>query len=247
MANVNLLLIGEPGTGKTAIIEELYQDAFTKVLVSAMVEEDVAGLPYRNGDKEMRTCPQFLDELLALSKTKKKTCLLLDELDKARQEVADTLLTLIQSRKIGKWELPINCDIIATANPTHSGGGNGISEPMQNRFSIVNWKMSEEKWSNWCEKKYPKFKHIAKAVRSGELPLYDMAGEGFEMRITNPRTLEMAMNSVDCPIANKIEKIKGLLTPLACSFFIDYDNIFKVKVNKFNRQYTATANTHIRL
>ncbi|MCL2354231.1 MAG: AAA family ATPase [Defluviitaleaceae bacterium] len=216
---MNLMLIGMPGVGKTAIIESIYGDGLVKVLVSTMLEEDIGGLPYREGHIEHRTQPKFIRELHDKAKNNAQVCLFLDELDKARQEVADTLLTLIQSRKINEWELPKNCKIVAAANPPEFGGGNGISEPMQSRFSIINWVPDPIKWADWCAAKYPQAKDIADAVRGGQIPIYDRVGYGLDARTTCPRTLEMAILAEDCDLASRLEKIKGLLTPQAASFF----------------------------
>ncbi|MCL2854297.1 MAG: AAA family ATPase [Defluviitaleaceae bacterium] len=218
---MNLMLVGMPGIGKTAIVENIFGDGLVKILVSTMLEEDVGGLPYREGATERRTQPKFLRELEEKARNNQKACLFLDELDKARQEVADTLLTLIQSRKINEWGLPDNCQIVAAANPPEFGGGNGISEPMQSRFSIINWLPDPVKWANWCLEKYPHAADIADAVRNGQIPIYDRVGQGLDTRTTCPRTLEMAILAEDCPLASRVDKIKGLLTPQAASFFVE--------------------------
>jgi len=215
------MLVGMPGTGKTAVVESIFGDGMVKILVSTMLEEDVGGLPYREGSAERRTQPKFIRELHEKAASNEKTCLFLDELDKARQEVADTLLTLIQSRKINEWTLPENCQIVAAANPPEFGGGNGISEPMQSRFSIINWLPDPIKWARWCIEKYPHESVVANAVENGEIPIYDRVGFGLDARTTCPRTLEMAILATDCELASKEEKIKGLLTPQAVSFFME--------------------------
>jgi len=218
---MNLMLVGMPGTGKTAVVESIFGDGMVKILVSTMLEEDVGGLPYREGALERRTQPKFIRELHEKAVNNERTCLFLDELDKARQEVADTLLTLIQSRRINEWTLPDNCQIVAAANPPEFGGGNGISEPMQSRFSVINWLPDPVKWAKWCMEKYPSSADIADAVRNGEIPIYDRVGFGLDARTTCPRTLEMAILAEDCELATKEEKIKGLLTPQAASFFME--------------------------
>lgn len=224
---MNLMLVGMPGIGKTAIVESIFGEGLVKILVSTMLEEDVGGLPYREGSVERRTQPKFIRELHEKAEHNEKTCLFLDELDKARQEVADTLLTLIQSRRINEWHLPENCQIIAAANPPEFGGGNGISEPMQSRFSIINWIPDPVKWAHWCVEKYPHATDIAEAVRNGQIPIYDRVGAGLDARTTCPRTLEMAILAQDCPMATRVDKIKGLLTPQAASYFVEQSDTEK--------------------
>lgn len=236
MHNINMMLIGHPGVGKTAMVETQYKDATVKLLLSSMVEEDVSGLPWREGVDERRTKPMFIKQLEKLSNNFEKVCLFLDEMDKARQEVADTLLTLVQSRQVGEWKLPINCDIIAAANPPETGGGFGISEPMQSRFTVIEFIPNPEAWANWCIRQYPEYKNIADLVRSGEIPLFDFVGEGLDKRTVSPRTLENAMNAKDCVFSSREEKISGLLPPEYISHFAKKQDILQHKCSVVARQ-----------
>ena len=216
----NILLVGLPGVGKTAIVEEEYGDKLVKVLVSSMVEEDISGLPYREGNQEKRTEPLIFKRIKEASQ-KGDCCLFLDELDKGRQEVVDTLLTLVYSRKVGEWELPNNCQIIAACNPPEAGGGEGISEAMQTRFSVVKFEPCVDKFVSWLRKAYPNAENIAKAVESGELNIMnDAVGEGLDRRVTNPRTIEMAINAKSNSFATREKIIEGLVAPRAVSFFL---------------------------
>jgi hypothetical protein len=65
--------------------------------------------------------PKFIEDLRN-SKASNK-CLFLDELDKARREVADTILSLVTSPEL--FDLPNGVEIIAAANPPEWGGGDG--------------------------------------------------------------------------------------------------------------------------
>lgn len=230
----NVLLVGFPGVGKTAVVEANYGSAMVKLLVSSCVEEDIAGLPYREGTRERRTKPKFLEDLDQVAAEHPQVCLFLDELDKARQEVADTLLTLVWSRRIGDWALPTNCRIIAAANPVEFGGGNGISEPMRSRFIIHDFIPDKDKWADWCEVAYPQMPHIAQAVRTGELPMYYEHGEGYDKRTASPRTYQMAMEAKDCFLMTRAEKIAGLIPAEQRMFFLadpeDFAQILSRKV-----------------
>src|SRR6267142_4440705 len=105
-AKLPILMIGAPGIGKTARVLQAF-DHVEVLLASAMVEEDIAGLPYKDKNGiEHRTVPCAIHNLYLADKEGKTTCLFLDEMDKARRSVADTLLTLVQSRRVGNNKLP---------------------------------------------------------------------------------------------------------------------------------------------
>jgi len=246
MHNINLLLVGHPGVGKTAAVEAEYSGRLVKILLSSMVEEDIAGLPWRENFEERRTKPKFIKDLEMVAEGGEgKICLFLDEIDKARQEVADTLLTLLQSRKIWDWHLPSCCDIVAAANPPETGGGEGVSEPMLSRFAVVEFKPNPIKWAKWCNDTYPKYRRIAELVKAGEIPLFDTAGEGLEMRTLSPRTLELAMLAKTTTLASREEQISGLLPAEYCHHFLEIeDEVYSEAVNvllKSKKQRGAKA------
>ena len=198
MSGLPLLFVGAPGTGKTAIIQQSFDHAEI-ILTSTMVEEDMAGLPYRDGAYDFRTIPALFRRLHEADSSGKTTVLFLDELDKARRSVADTLLTLIASRKVGESSLPERTAIIAAANPPHFGGGDGISDAMISRFTVLDFVPSAQKWCAWARERFKSnaAEKIIRAVECGELSLIDCAGDGLERRITSPRTLSMALSYIE--------------------------------------------------
>lgn len=219
--SVPVLLIGAPGTGKTARIQAAFDHAEV-VLTSTLVEEDIAGLPYREGDYDFRTIPGIFRRLHDASVEGKSTVLFLDELDKARRSVADTLLTLVASRRVGSASLPEDTCIVAAANPPEFGGGDGISDAMISRFSVIDYVPDVCQWADWAESHFETAasNRVIKAVRSGEMPIFDMTGEGLFRRITSPRTITMALRSVeqhggDSDAFDAI--VRGLLTPATAS------------------------------
>ena len=217
-----ILYIGAPGIGKTAIINSRYE--YVRVLLlSSCVEEDIAGIPYREGDLEKRTVPKFIEDLRN-SKASNK-CLFLDELDKARREVADTILSLVTSPEL--FDLPNGVEIIAAANPPEWGGGDGISQPMQSRFSVINFEPSIIDWSHYMLRTYPNNRIVQMTLRdiqTGKVPLLESNGEGYNWRLSCPRTWEMAIKATTQKNNNDdIEKIiMGLLTPNCASALISH-------------------------
>jgi MoxR-like ATPase len=210
MRNVNKLLIGPPGVGKTATIKEQYD--YTEILLlSSCTEDDISGLPYIDGGREMRAPPHWLERLRQASRglgDGERACLFLDELDKARREVADTLLTLVVSPE--RYGLSDRVDIVAAANPPEWGGGDGVSRPMMSRFSIVRFTPDVQAVCAYLERTYPEAKKFIDDLRSGDVPIFDHAGEGYDARISCPRTIEMALQAQRSGCGPEV--ISGLLT-----------------------------------
>lgn len=152
----------------------------------------------------------------------KKVCLFLDELDKAPRTVADTLLTLVATRKMGEAKLPDNCAIIAAANPPDMGGGDGISSPMLNRMVMLQVMPDKASWVQWATSKYKDTlaEPVINLVNSDVIPLFESVGDGLSQRITSARSLELAMKAINKIGLNK-EAIRlalsGILTPDAAS------------------------------
>ena len=211
---IPILYYGAPGIGKTAYVRSQF-DYCEILLLSSMTEEDISGLPFREGNNERRTTPFFVERINAKPK-KESICLFLDELDKARREVADTLLTLITNPSHFGIEKQIH--IIAAANPPEWGGGDGISQAMMSRFCVIPFSLSIEKWCEWAQKKYsdPRAQSLIANIKVGKIPILEEVGEGYNWRLSCPRTIDMALQ-VAC--ANQLHLVKGLVTANVASAF----------------------------
>ena len=242
--NIPILYLGAPGIGKTAIIESRYEHV-EKILLSTKREEDIAGKPYRDGIYERTTMPELFENLKQADKDGLTTCLFLDEIDKARQEVADTLLTLVQSRKIGRWELPENTKIIAAANPPEWGGGDGVSQAMQSRFAVIDFKPDLIAWCKWALNKFPSMKNFIDKIKTGECPLVETVGSGWNWRLTCPRTLSNAMQIIVSEEPDYIDLIYGLLTPNAASCLEMCVNGYAKEEQEISRRVSVNYNKKI--
>jgi MoxR-like ATPase len=215
--SIPILIVGAPGTGKTASIEAQY-GYVEKLLTSTITEEDISGLPYRKGEYDYRTIPSMFRRLEDADKAGKSTCLFLDEIDKARRSVADTLLTLVCSRKVGEASLPQATDIIAAANPPEFGGGDGISPAMLSRFAVIDFVPDPAKWADWAQRQFSTSAAVSviNAVRYGEMPIIDVAGEGLAQRITSPRTIAYSLQIIEA--GKDVDRlVSGLLTASSAS------------------------------
>ena len=219
-AGVPVLLVGYPGVGKTEIVKSLF--GYTEILLlSAESEESLSGLPFREGNYDYRTIPAMFRRLEEADKQGKTTCLFLDELDKARRSVADSILSLISSRKIGEATLPSKTVIVAACNPPEAGGADGISQPMLNRFTSVKLEPNVPSWIAWAKERYggTLASKVIECIAQNEFPICEITGEGLDMRVTSPRSLELAMKAINAlgvsnPKAIEVS-LKGLLTPNA--------------------------------
>lgn len=220
MPSIPKLYVGPPGVGKTATILASY-DFCEVALLSTMTEEDIAGLPYHTKNVEHRTEPPLFRRLREAAAAGKRTALFLDEIDKARREVADTLLTLVASRRVGEWVLPGSTDIWAAANPPEWGGGDGVSQAMMSRFSVMEYRPDVATWAEWVQKEFqhPIATKVAQDVLANRVPLLECNGEGWKWRLTCPRTWELALRGAIAAKSEveRQEVVGGLLTPNAAS------------------------------
>lgn len=242
----NVLYYGPPGVGKTAIIEQSYEHYF-KLLASSMQEEDIAGLPYLtevenrpDGRAKPRrhgfTTHRWFMRANALAAKGHRVGIIFDEVDKARRSVADTLLTFFASRELPdsdghKRKLHPNVDIIAIANNAAWGGGDGISEPMQNRFAAVEFMPNINEWLKWARATFdetnPGIMKVLLQVAGRKMQLVEREGEGETLRITSPRSLAAALtvclnkHEYSTPYANWDDRVRGWLTPGAATVVIE--------------------------
>jgi hypothetical protein len=108
-------LVGPSGSGKTARVHEYAEETGKRlliVLLGSMLEEDVLGLPKVDEKTTRWTVPDWAE--LAIN----EPCIVfLDELDKARQSVWGSVLTLIASRTIRGRKLHPDTRIVAAMQP----------------------------------------------------------------------------------------------------------------------------------
>lgn len=241
---VPTLLVAPPGIGKTAYVDAQFEHV-ERLLVSSMVEEDIAGLPYVQDGEERRAAPPWLTRLLDAESKGLSCCLFLDELDKARRAVADTLLTLVANRLVGSVRLPDSICIVAAANPPSSSGGDGISVAMLSRFAVVPVSPSVTGWVQWARQEFAEHASvhgIIDAVACGEIPLYDESGEDFDRRITCPRTIGLAMMAI-CKIGTRSQSIvSGLVTAGVASFMMSLIRQEDSDVFQTTRRHVRTHN-----
>jgi MoxR-like ATPase len=215
-----VLFVGAAGVGKTQKVVAQF-DHTEILLLSGETEEGIAGLPYREGEYDRRTVPAFFERLHTADRKGLSTCLFLDEIDKADRSVADTLLTLVASRKINNNSLPVKTKIFAAANPPEYGGGDGLSTPMLNRFIVVDVNPCPQLWAAWAMERFKDNSTANKVIQmvlDEAFPILETVGDGIEQRTTSPRSLTMAIESLAFCVPEARETVlRGLLSPNAAS------------------------------
>lgn len=123
-------LVGTSGVGKTSIFKAVAKDlGFKNVIVlrPSLIADvgDLVGLPdftdvyTEDGGKYRRTTFNAPDWLPASGD---ETLVVIDEINRSQKDILQALFDLIEAEhpKIGKYELPKGCKVVATLNPPTS-------------------------------------------------------------------------------------------------------------------------------
>lgn len=179
------LLLGPPGIGKTARIKAHFPHVEV-IPTSGWSDEDLNGLPYRDGAVEKRTLPLWFTSLCEASLIYDRVALFFDEIDKTPISVANTLLTLIESRRHGNIILPDNCAIVAAAN-----GRGEISDALWERFAKIECGIDFAKTIAYLTSiaRSETAKTLVQAWRSLALPLMSLTEPTAELEPQNVRSM----------------------------------------------------------
>lgn len=150
VSGVNVLLIGRGGTGKTARVESWAKSRGVNLVqkdAKTLDPSDLGGIVGRKYDQEgnisNRATKLSNDEFDQLDKP--NSVLFLDELNRAPDDVAGSLLTLINNHTVNDDEEPTGKRLlkgflftVAAINPPKPGNKvNELDNPMRSRFGAV--------------------------------------------------------------------------------------------------------------
>ncbi len=141
-ANLPVLLWGEPGIGKTAVISQLADALNVKlftIIASIHEPSDFSGMPIIGADPANDGVPMAPPEW-ALKVSREGGLLFFDELSAAPPAVQAALLRVVLERQVGSHTLPDDVRIVAAANPPGSAAdGWHLTPPLANRFVHLPW------------------------------------------------------------------------------------------------------------
>lgn len=140
-----VFLMGPPGIGKTAIIEQIAQELDVAVLSYSMTHhtrQSALGLPIINkkiyGGKEYEISEYTMSEIIASvydmieQSGKKEGILFLDEINCVSETLAPIMLQFLQYKIFGRHQVPKGWIVVTAGNPPQYN--NSVRE-----FDIVTW------------------------------------------------------------------------------------------------------------
>lgn len=150
-ATQNIMLVGKHGIGKSRILEDYFSKKGAKVVTLFLGQMsdpgDLIGLPEKN-EKTGKT-----DFMLPywFPTDGKPVVLFLDELNRARPEVLQTIMDLTLNRKLAGKTLPEGSRIISAVNNGSEYQLTDLDPALVSRFNIYEFAPTVEDWLNWAE------------------------------------------------------------------------------------------------
>jgi len=150
-ASQNIMLVGKHGIGKSRILEDYFADKGAKVVTLFLGQMsdpgDLIGLPEKN-EKTGKT-DFMLPYWFPLDN--EPVVLFLDELNRARPEVLQTIMDLTLNRKLAGKTLPEGSRIISAVNNGNEYQLTDLDPALVSRFNIYEFEPTIEDWIKWAE------------------------------------------------------------------------------------------------
>ena len=147
-ANVPVVLWDEPGTGKSAVVENMFDQAgfhVEPVIASHRDPSDMNGLPVLNDGKVQFASPRWAERA-----NESENCVVfLDEFSTATPAVQAATLRMLNERWVGEMRLGDNVRFILAANPPEcAAGGYELTAPAANRMLHIDWQgVTADDWA----------------------------------------------------------------------------------------------------
>ena len=150
-ADQNIMLVGKHGIGKSEILSKYFTAKGMKVVALFLGQisdpGDLIGLPTKN-EKTGKTdfMPPYWFPLDG-----KPIVLFLDELNRARPEILQTIMDLALNRKLAGRSLPEGSRIISAVNAGDQYQLTDLDPALVSRFNIVNFRPTVQEWLLWTK------------------------------------------------------------------------------------------------
>ena len=192
-------LLGKPGIGKSAIVNQVAEEnnfQFIDLRLSQLDSCDVRGIP--RVDKEKGVSKWFPPEFLPFKGIEKfeesKGILFLDEINRARPDVLQSIFQLVYDRKVGEYDLLDDWYIVAAGNLGIEDGTDVIEfdSALKNRFVYIDVDYNLADWVSWATENNV-HNTIIGFLQSRPEYLYHQVTED-EKKYLTPRTWHMFSN-----------------------------------------------------
>ena len=147
-ADISLMVRGPHGIGKSQIFKQVADVLGLELIdrrLSQMTEGDLLGLPELT-DGVTRFCPP--DWFMSACKAPK--AILLDEYNRATQEVLQTAMQITLDRELNGWKLHPETRIFAAINASAEYVVNELDPAQADRFWTIDLEPTVEDWLNWA-------------------------------------------------------------------------------------------------
>ena len=148
----NIMLTGRHGIGKSQILTKYFesQGVTVKTLFLGQMSDpgDLLGLPNKDEATGKTTfMPPYWFPIDG-----KPIVLFLDELNRARPEILQTVMDLVLNRKLAGRALPEGSRIISACNDGEEYQLTDLDPALVSRFNIYTFRPSVEEWLLWAER-----------------------------------------------------------------------------------------------
>ncbi|MBP5520431.1 MAG: AAA family ATPase [Treponema sp.] len=247
-ATQNIMLVGKHGIGKSRILEDFFEARGEKVVTLFLGQMsdpgDLIGLPHLD-EKTGRT--EFMLPYW-FPTDQKPVVLFLDELNRARPEVLQTVMDLTLNRKLAGKSLPAGSRIISAVNGGSEYQLTELDPALVSRFNIYEFAPSVEDWISWArgagvDSRIVSFIDENSEFLDGEGSDFNFDSESLE-RTPDRRSWER-VSSVIGDFAELGENhqalVSGIIGNRATSVFFDFVNNHKLPsvsalLNDFDNQ-----------